>query len=455
MAVDRFLPESDFPNAIKELESSEKAFGKKNRLLYLLNMGALQHYAGNFEESNRFFQEAYDLADELYTKSITTEIAGTVSPNVRPYYGEDYERVMISTFMALNYFKLGLLEDALVEARKIDKDLELLTSKYEGKNKYKNDAFSRYLAGMIQEAGGELNDAFISYVQAYEAYREYEKMFGFRVPDQLKRDILRLAAVLRFSDKYEYFLKEFGGEYQPAGPPVRGEGEVVVIAFTGLAPLKEELSIKHTGVDDEGKTHTLELQIPVLVERPSSIDGVRVKLRAAADETGSAPEGESGEGSDKSGDTDTAASEGEVDSSTRRFRLSQHAFLAQDIVAIAKKNMDDKRPWLIMRAWTAALARLAASEKLKEKAKGESFWGNVVKGALIDSALENVTRADIRCWRTIPGRIYVSRFRLPKGSYDLCTEFLDSGGNCLSRHCNYRINVKPGRTLIYFFREFN
>jgi len=458
MAVDRFLPEDSFDSAIEELRSNEKAFGKNSRLLYLMNMGALLHYAGCFEESNRYLQEAYDLADELYTKSISRMVASVVSPNVAPYYGEDYERVMISTFMALNYFRLGALEDALVEARKINKDLELLTDKYEGKDKYKDDAFSHYLAGLIQEAGGETNDAFISYVQAYNAYRGYEKMFGVGVPDELKRDILRLALKLGFKDKYDYFVKEFGEEYTPQDSDSKNDGEIVVVAYTGLAPLKREISISHTGVDSEGKTHTFQIQLPELVERPSAISAVRVKYREAVGQN--VLEVDRDEYS-KTNDVQVGRTYrdegGGFRAEIKRDGSSgyTYAFLAQDIVRISAKNMKDKQPWLIAQAWAAALAKYAASEKLKKKTKGENFLGNVVKSVFIDSALEEVTRADIRCWRTIPARIHLARLRIPSGRYDLCVEFLDNSGNTLSRRCSYGVEVVKGTKTLNFFYEFH
>jgi len=458
MAVDRFLPEDSFDSAIEELKSNEKSFGNNSRLLYLMNMGALLHYAGRFEESNRYLQEAYDLADELYTKSVTRMVASTVSPNVAPYYGEDYERVMISTFMALNYFMLGALEDALVEARKINKDLELLTDKYEGKDKYKDDAFSHYLAGLIQEAGGEINDAFISYVQAYQAYRGYEKLFGVGVPDELKRDILRLALELGFKDKYDYFVKEFGEEYIPEGEDRHDTGEIVVVAYTGLAPLKREVSISHTGVDSEGKTHTFQIQLPELVERPSAISAVRIKFRKAVGENVSEMDrSKYDRGSNKQTEGTYRDEGGDSRAEIKRDNTSgyTYAFLAQDVVRISVKNMEDKQLWLIAQAWAAALAKYTASEKLKKKTKGKSFWGNVVKSVIIDSALEEVTRADIRCWRTIPARIYLARLSIPPGRYDLCAEFLDDSGNILSRRCSYSVEVVKGAKTLNFFYEFH
>ena len=117
--------------------------------------------------------------------------------------------------------------------------------------------------------------------------------------------------------------------------------------------------------------------------------------------------------------------------------------------------MKDKQPWLIAQAWAAALAKYTASEKIKKKTKGESFWGNVVKSVFIDSALEEVTRADIRCWRTIPARIHLARLRIPSGRYDLCVEFLDNSGNTLSRRCSYGVEVVKGTKTLNFFYEFH
>lgn len=478
MAVDRFLPAADFQQAIADLESHEKAFGGKSRLLYLLNMGALNHYAGDYEESNKYFEEAYALADELYTKSITRELAGTVSPNMRPYYGEDYEKVMVNTFMALNYLKLGALDEALVEARRIDKDLELLTNKYQSKNKYKSDAFGRYLAGIIQEIAGRYNDAFISYVQAYRAYKDYEKMFPFEVPDQLKRDILRLASVLHFDDKYDDFVKEFGDEYAPPAHMDEDAGEVIAIVFAGLAPLKRELNIKHTGVDKDGKTYTFQLQIPVLVERPTSIGGVRVSCFESSSENSSGVGRSAGEvllASGESSGEDSVSTARTASPSRRRPAVSAkpgasgYAFLAQDVSAIAKKNMDDKKAVTIAKAFAAALVRYKASEKLKEKSKGKSFWGNVAKGVLIDSALENVTHADIRCWRTLPARIFIYRKRLPPGTYDICADFVGGlrgrysdgekakmdRGDVLRRSCQDSLEIGPGSVAVCYFADFN
>ena len=54
---------------------------------------------------------------------------------MRPYYGDDFERAMIHVFNALNYVYLKQLDDALVEARRVDLFLNKLQTDY-GHKKY-------------------------------------------------------------------------------------------------------------------------------------------------------------------------------------------------------------------------------------------------------------------------------------------------------------------------------
>ena len=90
------------------------------------------HLSGSYEKSNYYLSEAEKRIEALYTKSITTESGAMfTNDNLLPYEGEDFEKVMINLVMALNYVYLGKLDDALVEARKIDHKLNLYNDKYE------------------------------------------------------------------------------------------------------------------------------------------------------------------------------------------------------------------------------------------------------------------------------------------------------------------------------------
>ncbi len=415
MEVDFFLPRGDFPGAIKDLEGNREVFGAKNRLLYLLNSGAIHFYSDNFAESNKYFSEANIFSEELYTKSISNETAGLINPNVVPYYGEDYENILINVFMALNFIKLGMMEDAGVEARIINSKLELLTQKYESKNKYKNDAFGRYLSGIIYEAEGDINNAYISYRLAYEAYLDYKEMFEFEIPEQIKIDILRLALRLGFKDQFSDYRKRFNIE----SPNLQsGSAEILVIAMTGLGPYKREIETKFTYADKEGKTHTFQLLVPKLVERESAIGSVSVSCS--------------------------------VDSLT----IFESAHIIEDITKIAMKNMSDKMPGILVKAWLRAFSKKVATDKTKEKMNTGNVISNWLVGGITDGIAEKFTHADIRCWRTLPSRIYFKRIMVKPGSYNLTIEFRDKQKECIEKIIKKGMEIKNEKKYFVFVEKF-
>src|SRR5207245_9403545 len=126
---------------------------------------AMTHYlAGRYAESNAQLARAEDRIDALYTVSLHLEAGAFLTNDTTlPYEGEDFEKVMINVIAALNYVSLDRLDDALVEVRKVDQKLNVFNDRNEKKNVYKEDAFARYLSGILYEARGELNDALVAY----------------------------------------------------------------------------------------------------------------------------------------------------------------------------------------------------------------------------------------------------------------------------------------------------
>jgi hypothetical protein len=108
-----------------------------------------------------------------------------LTEKTQPNQGEDFEQVIVLYFMALNYLMLGDLQGALVDCRRVNTLLRELNDSYEHTIVYKTDAFSLYLSGILYDAMGEVNDAFIDYRNAYNAYREdYQEYYGTPVPEQ-------------------------------------------------------------------------------------------------------------------------------------------------------------------------------------------------------------------------------------------------------------------------------
>src|SRR5690606_3118840 len=127
-------------------------------------------------------------------------------------------------YKALNYLQLGDHEEALVEARRITLRTYMQDDKVGNKNKFSEDAFSLSLQGMIYEAAGDINNAFIAYRNAANVYLENNgKHYGTTMPQQLKTDLLRLAYQNGFNDELQRYASIFGQTYQPANSAEGGE----------------------------------------------------------------------------------------------------------------------------------------------------------------------------------------------------------------------------------------
>ena len=105
----------------------------------------------------------------------------------------------------------------LVEVRKINIRLQQLNDKYpDHKNRYQRDAFAQLLMGLIYDAAGDWNNAFIAYRNAYDTYQsDYIRNFGLSSPEQLKKDLLRTAYLCGFQTELSQYETEFGMRYVP------------------------------------------------------------------------------------------------------------------------------------------------------------------------------------------------------------------------------------------------
>jgi hypothetical protein len=372
----------DYAGALASLDRNRGEYGEKSEVLFNLESGLLSHYGDSFDRSNRHFFQAERKMEELYTKSISTEAAALLTnDNLLPYEGEDFEKVFVNLFLALNFAELGNYEAALVEARKVDVKLNQYSRAYEGKNAYKEDAFIRYIVGLLYEAEGEINDAFISYRKAFEAYRDYERLFATPAPSFLGNDLLRTAAALRFTDEKEEFERLFGRRYVPL---VEKQASVVVVVHSGKGPIKEEISLQVSIPDSAGTVHTFKIALPKFKPRERSSRQYNVQV---------------------GGVSPTVVS----------------TEVAQNVTRIAEKALDDRITFLYLKAGGRAILKFLAAEKAKEeyKKKQSDKTANLLFSSLIDVAYTASERADIRSWRTLPDKIQVARLDVPAGTHQL------------------------------------
>ncbi|HRU39360.1 MAG TPA: hypothetical protein P5511_05740, partial [Candidatus Goldiibacteriota bacterium] len=171
--VDTAIMSGQYSEADAIIEKEKNQYKGEHELLYYFDKGAILQMLGDYKASTQNLEKAELKIDELFTKSVTKELSSYFSNDLNlPYEGEDFEQVAVNIIKCLNFMYLGDFDGALVEAKKVDHRLNVLSDRNEGKNVYKEDAFARYLSGIAYEAKGEINDAYIAYRKAYGAYLE-------------------------------------------------------------------------------------------------------------------------------------------------------------------------------------------------------------------------------------------------------------------------------------------
>ncbi|MFZ5875877.1 MAG: COG3014 family protein [Nitrospirota bacterium] len=386
VGVEARIAQARFADADHLIEEQAPHYGRRNQVLYALDRGMTLHYAGRYEESNTFLEQAERLIEDLFTKSVTAETSAMLSNDYTlPYQGEDFETVMINVVAALNYALLSQWDDALVEARKVDHKLNVINDRYAKKNVYREDAFARYLSGILYEGRGELNDAFIAYRKAYDTYRVYQQNYGTPLPPTLPGDLLRVTEALGLTEEHAQYRAAFPEATWTKQKDLRSQAEVIVVSFDGLAPIKVNEFVDAPIPDGSGGVYILRIAFPKFVPRPTGLLGADVRV------------------------TNEAGGVGE-----------QRTFLVEDITAIAEKDLADRIGRISAKAIARATAKYAAARAAEHGAKQSQGEGTGAIVGLLGNIYSLATeQADTRSWRTLPGAIRMARVWVPPGRYTI------------------------------------
>ena len=443
--VDRILAEGNPEAADALVEKYKDEYGRQSRVLYAMDRGMLLHLSGRYRESNAFLEDAERMIDDLYTSRIGLEATALlVNDNVLAYEGEHFEQVLIHVIMALNYAYQGLFDDALVEARKIDHKLNVLSDRAENTYGYTQDAFARYLTGLLFESRGELDDAFVAYRLAYEAFQAYDDAYGTPVPSLLGEDLLRLSVALQREEEFEEYQRDFPNTTWRSIDEVHALGELVVISFHGRAPIKAnafiDIPFSVEALTMVLATHDLQrsmegrvaqnilygltgnvfsVALPTFVPQPSSVSHTEVSLVGGG------------------GRTETA-----------------RTMLMEDVTEIAMQDLNDRLVWESTRAVARAALKYALAEAAEHgvaQATKNEHWGQLA-GFLTTLAGSVTERVDTRSWRTLPDEIQLARIRVPPGTYELQVRHVGWNGGVLEETTFPPVEIVAGKLKILSHR---
>jgi hypothetical protein len=436
-----FVQAGDNAGALSVLTDAKDDYGEKNLVLYQLERGMLQHYAGEFDQSNESFEIAKREAELHYTKSVTAEASTfLVNDNTRPYYGENFERALLQVFGAINYQALGLKDEALVEIRQLNFFLRQLVVDDEQDNSYRDDAFSHYLAGLFFEADGDLDEAWVAYEKALQAYASHGEIYGTPVPPTLSQDAALLAVRLGTSGtpiQDELVSLEghlFGQQlFTPAEEPT---GRVLVLHYNGRAPVKIDTFIDIAviegwpyvnKIDVEGDAQRDIARVSQIATSLLASDVVRIAFPAYR----SVPRRIES-----------------VDVQPVTWSRVVRAELVTNVGAIAEQDLADRIHRVRAKAIARAIVKYALGKLAEQAAReaGGSEYGNLA-GALVSvaSAVVRTTSevADKRAWFTVPDRILMARLDLAQGDHILKLTYRDGQGEIV-REDEKAVTVEAG-----------
>ncbi|MBH0207881.1 MAG: hypothetical protein HP495_05055 [Nitrospira sp.] len=446
--IEQSLLAGDPQRAATIVEQTENEYGAKGRLLYEMDRGLMLQLAGRYQQSSTVFEKAEEEVERLYTRSIRSETAAFLTnDNALPYEGDAYEHVMINAVNALNYAAQGQLQEALVEARRIDHRLNVLGDTVKDQTKYRTDGFARYLSGILYEAAGDLNNAFIAYRNAYDAYGAMRGWLKMSSPPSLRADLLRTAEALGLSTEFVEYRQAFPDVTWQSSSVQEQLAQVVMISYNGRAPKKVDMFLDLPISLDAAQLVLLNRGIfrsPYPRDRvaDSVLYGlsrrvVRVALpQLIPQKTRVAFENMTL--------TDSAGSSVTVRSEP-----------VQNITALAEKSLAERLPAIT----TKALARAATKFGLAEGAtigaqhaagRDAAPLVGLIVGILAKGLAVASEEADKRSWQTLPDEIHVARAWVPPGQYTMSIQ--PAGQLSALDKAGQMVTLTAGQTLFILQR---
>ncbi len=350
-----------------------------NELLYLQEMGRLAQLGGEPATSLEDFRKAIALYNEQDDEALirltglgATGSALLTNDNALPYRGEDYERILLHGFQALNFWRLGRLEGAAVEFRRVTEEQRRAERRREreiadAEEKAREEgipvhslpeelggintaaapvrssienAWLYYLAGVFREGTGDYNNAMVDYRRALQIRPELEL---------IQQDLQRAEA--KQARRHE---------------PDRG---LVVVSYEqGLVPPRREVSFP---------IPTRHGYIPIALPTYDPADFRPGRpMRILVDD-------------------------GTTRETTEIARID----------AMAARALADRMPGMLLRHTLRARARYEAQKRAEE-------WGVLGFFAVQVYNLAS-ERADLRSWLSLPANTQVARMELEPGERNL------------------------------------
>lgn len=390
-----YLKSGDYEKALEVLKPlAEKE--SDDQLVYLLDYGTALHLAGKYDESIKTLLLADDIAAIKDYHSISKVAASILlSEGMVQYKGDDFEKVFIHVYLALNFLMKNDLDGALVETRRTNEILQKFRD--EAKKKYDQNEFAFYLSGIIWEADKKWDDAYIAYKDAFNQ-EPSNKVY--------QEDVYRLSRIASRVEELNFLFKKNKISASDVAkrvgdkPVGKGDSELIFIYQQGPGAIK--------------KPHPNFPRIPKLYPRISESESAKIIIKG-------------------------------LSSSLTTNATSKEIY---SVAEVATKTLDDQYAGLIAKRAAGIAAKYVAANEVSKK--------NELLGAITWIGLNLADQADLRQWSTLPGAFQIARIKLPPGEYEISAQSVDYTGRALEEKMETKkIRIKAQQKTFITWRSYN
>jgi hypothetical protein len=268
----------------------------------------------------------------------------------------------------------------------------------------------------------------------------------------LRADLLRTTEALHLTTEHEEYKQAFAGTVWEPAEKLRTFAQIVVISYNGRAPHKEDQ----------------------FIDLPISLDALRLVLmtkgalgRSQQDTRGAESflYGLNGHvvrvALPKLVPNKTATAYDEVSLLGASDAFAAKTELAQDIGALAAKDLNDRYGQIMRKAVARAAVKYALAEGAGRGARmAASSQNNQSLGPLIGLLVGGLAHAlaigseeaDKRSWRTLPDEIQIARLWVPAGRYELRLRPVDRHGQASAEKVR-AVTLQAGETTLFTDHE--
>jgi hypothetical protein len=381
--------------ALKTLDANNKR--ERKDLLYYLERGELLRLKTDYRDS----QSAWNTADarvqawETTAKTDPDTLLGSagsyvVNDRLRPYEGHDYEKVMLTTRMAMNFLGQGDFANARVAIKQTHEREALIAEvrarqyakvqEEAGKRGAAPPTFKELSGYPVQEIDNpEVNALKNSYQSALSHY-----LAGF-VYEALREPSLAAAGyrqAIELRPGVGLLEESLAGLDRRVAAPDDGLTDTLIVLESGLVPARRSQQFA-LPIPINNQLVLFPVAFPVMQPRDESFvpDEVRVDF-------------------------------GEP---LRPVHIAS-------VDAMARRALQDEMPGIVLRSVVRSTAKAVAQYQVQRAAdeqlrRGEDTEAGLLGLAAVALMIGSVAteQADERGWRSLPAHIYLARGKLPRG----------------------------------------